>query len=187
MPATAGARQPAMRPGTRLRDYGRLRRSREPGDRAARRMRPALGEASCRDRDRDERGAFSPRPAFSRDAEAAPILARPAPPQRVIRSPTASPSQSDDFRFAERLSRARGDPKAGTVIARDGGRDIRTPYDDCVLIMPSRRLARGQTAVRLGTVRGVANPPPGNAHALPTSPSRGEVKRIFPSPLKGEG
>jgi len=39
---------------------------------------------------------------------------------------------------------------AGTVIARDGGRDIRTPYDECVLIMPSRRFARGQTAVRLG-------------------------------------
>jgi len=27
---------------------------------------------------------------------------------------------------------------------------VRTPYDDCVLIMPSRRLVKGQTAVRLG-------------------------------------
>jgi hypothetical protein len=27
---------------------------------------------------------------------------------------------------------------------------VRTPYDDCVLIMPSRRSGRGQTAVRLG-------------------------------------
>jgi hypothetical protein len=27
---------------------------------------------------------------------------------------------------------------------------VRTPYDNCVLIRPSRRLAKGQTAVRLG-------------------------------------
>jgi hypothetical protein len=27
---------------------------------------------------------------------------------------------------------------------------VRTPYDECVLIMPSRRLLPGQTAVRLG-------------------------------------
>jgi predicted deacylase len=37
-----------------------------------------------------------------------------------------------------------------TVIAHDGEAPIRTPYDDCVLIMPSRRLVAGQTAVRLG-------------------------------------
>jgi hypothetical protein len=41
-------------------------------------------------------------------------------------------------------------PKAGTLIANDGKDEIRTPYDDCVLIMPSRRTAVGQTAVRLG-------------------------------------
>jgi hypothetical protein len=40
--------------------------------------------------------------------------------------------------------------KAGSVIGRDGGRPVVTPYDNCVLIMPSRRLGRGQTAVRLG-------------------------------------
>lgn len=39
---------------------------------------------------------------------------------------------------------------AGTVICIDGTREIRTPYDDCVLVMPARRLAPGQTAVRLG-------------------------------------
>jgi hypothetical protein len=36
------------------------------------------------------------------------------------------------------------------VIAHDGSTPIRTPYDDCILIMPSRRLASGLTAVRLG-------------------------------------
>jgi len=40
------------------------------------------------------------------------------------------------------------------VIAEDGGQAICTPYDDCVLIMPSRRLAPGQTAVRLGRFTG---------------------------------
>ena len=39
---------------------------------------------------------------------------------------------------------------AGTVIGYDGERPIKTPYDQCVLIMPSRRLTRGNTAVRLG-------------------------------------
>ena len=38
----------------------------------------------------------------------------------------------------------------GTLIGRDDGREVLTPYDNCVLIMPSRRLVRGQTAVRLG-------------------------------------
>jgi hypothetical protein len=41
-------------------------------------------------------------------------------------------------------------PKAGTVIANDGAEPVRTPYDDCVLIMPSRRTVAGHTAVRLG-------------------------------------
>jgi predicted deacylase len=40
----------------------------------------------------------------------------------------------------------------GTLIARDDDAEIRTPYDNCVLIMPSRRLRRGQTAVRLGRI-----------------------------------
>ena len=39
---------------------------------------------------------------------------------------------------------------AGTVMAHDGEEPIVTPYDDCVLIMPSRRRQRGQTAVRFG-------------------------------------
>ena len=37
----------------------------------------------------------------------------------------------------------------GTLIAHDGGAEIRTPYDDCLLVMPSLRPSRGHTAVRL--------------------------------------
>lgn len=40
---------------------------------------------------------------------------------------------------------------AGTVIARDEGQTITTPYDNCVLVMPSiRQLRPGVTTVRLG-------------------------------------
>lgn len=57
---------------------------------------------------------------------------------------TAEASFVEDFTGLEVIE------KAGTVIARDGTREITTPYDDCVLVMPARRLAKGQTAVRLG-------------------------------------
>lgn len=83
-------------------------------------------------------------------AEAARILAARAPPQRLITVTDTVTIQSDDFRFAADYRGLEVIPKAGTIIGRDGGRDIRTPYDDCVLIMPSRRLGHGQTAVRLG-------------------------------------
>ena len=36
-----------------------------------------------------------------------------------------------------------------TLIARDGGLEVRTPYDDCLLVMPSLRPSRGHTAVRM--------------------------------------
>lgn len=40
-------------------------------------------------------------------------------------------------------------PAAGTVIGMNGGEPILTPYDDCVLVMPSLRQARaGVTVVR---------------------------------------
>jgi predicted deacylase len=84
------------------------------------------------------------------DEEARRRLAEPVPPQRMIDVTTVVTIQSDDFRFTDNYRGLEVIAKSGTVIARDGGRDIRTPYDDCVLIMPSRRLGRGQTAVRLG-------------------------------------
>jgi hypothetical protein len=39
--------------------------------------------------------------------------------------------------------------RRNTLIALDGETEIRTPYDDCLLIMPSLRPGRGHTAVRL--------------------------------------
>ncbi|AHJ65040.1 Hypothetical protein GbCGDNIH4_0633 [Granulibacter bethesdensis CGDNIH4] len=40
-------------------------------------------------------------------------------------------------------------PHAGTLIAHDGDETVRTPYDDCLLVMPSLRASAGHTAVRL--------------------------------------
>jgi len=38
---------------------------------------------------------------------------------------------------------------AGTLLGHDGERPVVTPHDDCMLVMPSKRLWTGQTAVRL--------------------------------------
>lgn len=87
-------------------------------------------------------------------ADAAPWLSgadRPAP--RLVEVTDAVTVGSDAFLFAEPFVGMEVIPAAGTVIATDGGRPVRTPYDDCILIMPSRRLSRGQTAVRLGRLR----------------------------------
>ena len=40
-------------------------------------------------------------------------------------------------------------PRRNTLIAMDGDTEIRTPHDDCLLVMPALRPSRGHTAVRL--------------------------------------
>ena len=40
-------------------------------------------------------------------------------------------------------------PQRNTLIALDGETEIRTPHDNCLLVMPSLRSMPGQTAVRL--------------------------------------
>jgi predicted deacylase len=40
-------------------------------------------------------------------------------------------------------------PRRNTLLAFDGPTEIRTPHDDCLLVMPSLRPSRGHTAVRL--------------------------------------
>ncbi len=57
---------------------------------------------------------------------------------------------SPDFRFVTPFHGLEVIEKAGTVIAYDGAEAVTTPYNDCVLIMPSLRLRQGQTAVRFG-------------------------------------
>ena len=62
-------------------------------------------------------------------------------------------AQSMDFAFSQAFTGGEVIANAGTVIAVDAGHPVVTPYDDCVLVMPSvRQLKPGVTTVRLGKV-----------------------------------
>lgn len=78
------------------------------------------------------------------------ISAAPLPKQRFIEVTAPVTIATDDFRFAADYRGLEVIPKAGTVIGHDGAKPVATPYDDCVLVMPSRRLLKGQSAVRFG-------------------------------------
>ena len=57
---------------------------------------------------------------------------------------------TDRFRFVADFRGMEVIPTAGTVIGYDDEEAVRTPFDDCVLIMPSLRRRKGESAVRLG-------------------------------------
>ena len=78
------------------------------------------------------------------------LSAAPPAPQRFVEVTQAVTIKTDRFAFVGEYSGLEVIPKAGTVLAHDGDEPIATPYDDCVLIMPSWRLRPGETAVRLG-------------------------------------
>ncbi|MDQ6619902.1 MAG: succinylglutamate desuccinylase/aspartoacylase family protein [Pseudomonadota bacterium] len=80
-----------------------------------------------------------------------PSLALPpsATRQRVLEVTDAITIASDDFAFAVPVHGLAVIENAGTMLARDGSVVIRTPYDHCVLVMPTRRPRVGETAVRL--------------------------------------
>jgi hypothetical protein len=78
------------------------------------------------------------------------LQADPLAPQRHIQVTEAVPITNDSLSFVEDYIGLEVIPGQGTIIGHDGDLPIRTPYDQCVLIMPTRRLLRGQTAVRFG-------------------------------------
>lgn len=78
---------------------------------------------------------------------------RIAPPagQKVIRVTEPVVAKSMRFRFSGPYRGLEVIPRKDTVVATDGDAVWRTPYDDCVLVMPSmRHLKPGTTMVRLG-------------------------------------
>jgi predicted deacylase len=85
----------------------------------------------------------------SREADAV-AAEEPPPPQKAIEVTDVVTIASDDFQFALPVHGLMTLPRKGTLLARDAGTPIVTPYDNCVLIMPTRRPKRGETAVRLG-------------------------------------
>jgi predicted deacylase len=130
--------------GTRLRDYGRF------ADPEAKNT-ALLIECGQHWRNDTAATAFAIALRFlaaTGTIEAPP--AAPAAPQRLLDVTHAVTAASDRFAFARRFRGLEAIAKAGTVIARDGDRDITTPYDDCIVVMPSAAAERGRTAMRLG-------------------------------------
>jgi len=74
----------------------------------------------------------------------------PLPPQKAIEVTHVVTIATDGFAFVRPVAPLGVVPEANTLLAVDGEREVRTPYDDCVLVMPTRRPRPGETAVRLG-------------------------------------
>jgi predicted deacylase len=71
--------------------------------------------------------------------------------QKVVRVTEPVVAKTMAFRFAKPWKGLEVIPKAGSVVATDGEKTWRTPYDECVLVMPSLvHLKSGTTMVRLG-------------------------------------
>lgn len=76
---------------------------------------------------------------------------QPEPVQRVVRVTDPVVASSHDFRFAANYTGLETFAEAGTIIAWRDGKPVRTPYPNCVLVMPSlRQLRPGVTVVRFG-------------------------------------
>jgi predicted deacylase len=69
--------------------------------------------------------------------------------QRFAEVTTAVTASTSNFAFVQPYRGGEVIVRRNTLIALDGETEIRTPYDDCLLIMPSLRPSRGHTAVRL--------------------------------------
>jgi predicted deacylase len=84
-----------------------------------------------------------------------PSWFRPKPATQTVLSVTdAVVARSMGFEFTQAFSGLEVIERAGTVIAHDAGHAVPTPYDDCVLVMPSlRQLRPGVTVVRLARQR----------------------------------
>ncbi len=76
---------------------------------------------------------------------------QPPVQQRVIRVTEPVVAKTMNFRFARDFGGLEVLPHKGTSVATDGDTVWRTPYDDCVMVMPSMvHLKPGTTMVRLG-------------------------------------
>lgn len=84
-----------------------------------------------------------------------PLLPPPVPAARprfaevttVVTAATANFAFVRPFRGGDVIA------ERNTLLAMDGEEEVRTPHDDCLLVMPSLRPSRGHTAVRLARIR----------------------------------
>jgi hypothetical protein len=78
----------------------------------------------------------------------------PAPRQWALEVTGPVVARSEQFAFTEAFVGLECIAQAGTVIGDNDGQPVTTPYDDCVLVMPSVRQARaGVTVVRFARRR----------------------------------
>ena len=146
--------------GVRMRDYGRFGRI----DDAAGDTRSLLiecgfhGDPASRDVAQDQCVRF----ITQSGAVGTPALAQQLPGWRLPDAPRqwalevtgAVVATSSAFHFTQPYTGLEVFEKAGTVIGHNDGVPVVTPYDDCVLVMPSTRQARaGVTVVRFATRR----------------------------------
>jgi hypothetical protein len=73
----------------------------------------------------------------------------PPEPGRIARVTRTVTAQTNAFAFLRSFRGGEVIPRRNTLIALDGESELRTPHDDCLLVMPSPRALRGHTAVRL--------------------------------------
>ena len=92
--------------------------------------------------------------AMARDAVPTGWLVPDIAPPQPITVTDRVVATSMNFRFVPPFDTATGGEtiaQAGTVIALAAGREVITPYNNCMLVMPSvRQLRPGVTTVRLG-------------------------------------
>lgn len=74
---------------------------------------------------------------------------RAAGPVRLAEVTVAVTAATSAFAFVRSFRGGDVIAERNTLIALDGMTEIRTPHDDCMLVMPSLRPSRGHTAVRL--------------------------------------
>jgi predicted deacylase len=83
--------------------------------------------------------------------------ASPSPPSSAPRRGTSRFAEvtqvvtagTPGFAFVQPFRGGEVIPRRNTLLALDGTTEVRTPHDDCLLVMPSLRPSRGHTAVRL--------------------------------------
>ena len=136
--------------GTRLRDYGPF--STDDSNHTA-----LLVECGQREHPDSARVAIDVSVEFlacldliSADTQSRLSVRKKTPVQRIVDVTHAVTATSDKFVFLNDVDGIQMISRAGTIIACDGDQPVKTPYDNCMLVMPSREAVSGQTAVRFG-------------------------------------
>lgn len=139
--------------GCRLRDHGRWD---DPGDADAGSLLIECGfhgDPAAREVALDMSARFLAAAGTVDASDLPPAWLRPLPAaQRVLEVTHAITALEGEgpTGFAERWHTGQCIARAGTLLGHNAGQPFRTPYDDCTLIMPTRRPARpGTTLVRL--------------------------------------